>query len=131
MGFFNGDPDSVKLVIARHGTKTLSFCILLVPDVWGLTYYMVTLHNIIVARGQSGRIVLEIDPSEKDELYNALAKDGLTLKNWFLLQASRYLQERAQLSLFGAVAESYPPYDRAKTSASGKEKSSTTGREQT
>jgi len=57
-----------------------------------------------MARGESGRIVLEIDPLEKDELYTALMKDGLTLKHWFLRQASQYLQDRAQPSLFGTPA---------------------------
>jgi len=65
-----------------------------------------------VARGESGRIVLEIDPSQKDDLYFALTKDGLTLKDWFLQQASQYLRDRSQLSLFGssAVAEELTPY---------------------
>ena len=57
--------------------------------------------------GDSGRIVLEIDPDEKQTLYAALAKDGLTLKDWFLRQASVYLKEHGQLGLFesSAVAE--------------------------
>ncbi len=53
-----------------------------------------------MARGESGRIVLEIDPSQKDELYTALIKDGLTLKEWFLQQASHYLRDRSQIPLF-------------------------------
>jgi hypothetical protein len=57
-----------------------------------MLYYMV--------RGESGRIVLEIDPSQKDELYIALTKDGLTLKDWFLQQAAIYLRERNQMTLF-------------------------------
>jgi hypothetical protein len=65
------------------------------------------LHNM--ARGESGRIVLEIDPSEKGELYTALTKDGMTLKDWFLRQASQYLRERNQSTLFGALAESTTP----------------------
>ena len=55
-----------------------------------------------MARGKSGRIVLEIDPSEKVALYSAINEDGMTLKDWFLKQASRYLLERSQLPLFGA-----------------------------
>jgi len=62
-----------------------------------------------MARGDSGRIVLEIDPSEKDELYSALTKDGMTLKDWFLRQASQYLRDRNQPTLFGALAESATP----------------------
>lgn len=55
-----------------------------------------------MARGDSGRIVLEIDPSQKDELYSALTKDGLTLKDWFLQQADQYLRTQDQFPLFGA-----------------------------
>jgi hypothetical protein len=57
--------------------------------------------------GDSGRIVLEIDPGEKQSLYAALAKDGLTLKGWFLRHVGTYLKEGGQLSLFASriVAE--------------------------
>ena len=65
-----------------------------------------------MARGESGRIVLEIDPSQKDDLYSALTKDGLTLKDWFLRQATQYLRNRDQMSLFSApaVSEESTPY---------------------
>ncbi len=65
-----------------------------------------------MARGESGRIVLEIDPSQKDDLYSALTRDGLTLKDWFLRQAAQYLRDRAQMPLFGAsvVSEESKPY---------------------
>lgn len=65
-----------------------------------------------MARGGSGRIVLEIDPSRKNDLYSALTKDGLTLKGWFLRQATQYLGDRAQMPLFGAsvVSEESKPY---------------------
>lgn len=65
-----------------------------------------------MARGVSGRIVLEIDPSQKDDLYSALTRDGLTLKDWFLRQAAQYLRDRAQMPLFGAsvVSEEPTPY---------------------
>jgi hypothetical protein len=68
-----------------------------------------------MARGDSGRIVLEIDPADKQELYAALAREGLTLKNWFLRQAARYLSERHEPSLFGRVAEEPPKYGAAPT----------------
>lgn len=60
-----------------------------------------------MAIGESGRIVLEIDPGEKQSLYAALAKDGLTLKDWFLRNVGIYLKEGGQLSLFASrvVAE--------------------------
>lgn len=65
-----------------------------------------------MARGESGRIVLEIDPSQKDDLYSALTRDGMTLKNWFLRQAAQYLRDRAQMPLFGesVVSEESKPY---------------------
>jgi hypothetical protein len=68
------------------------------------------LHHM--ARGDSGRIVLEIDPSEKDELYSAVTKDGMTLKEWFRRKASEYLRERNQPQLFGpeALAETPATY---------------------
>jgi len=53
-----------------------------------------------MARGDSGRIVVEMDPSEKCTLYSALETDGLTLKNWFLARAREYLQNRSQMMLF-------------------------------
>ncbi len=65
-----------------------------------------------MARGESGRIVLEIDPSKKEELYNAVIKDGMTLKDWFLRKATEYLRERNQSQLFApqALAESPVTY---------------------
>jgi hypothetical protein len=41
--------------------------------------------------GTSGRIVIEIDPKKKRELYSELARDGQTLKNWFLENVDSYL----------------------------------------
>jgi hypothetical protein len=69
-----------------------------------------------MARGDSGRIVLEIDPSEKEELYAAVTKDGMTLKDWFRRKASEYLLERTQPQLFGpqALAETPVSYSSAR-----------------
>lgn len=52
-----------------------------------------------MAVGRSGRIVIEIDPEQKQELYAALEKDGISLKYWFLERVGEYLQDRGQLSL--------------------------------
>lgn len=49
--------------------------------------------------GNSGRIVIEIDPSIKRELYSGLSRDGITLKDWFLSNVSIYLNDAHQLSL--------------------------------
>lgn len=59
-----------------------------------------------MVRGKSGRIVLEIDPSVKSDLYEALGEEGLTLKDWFLKSARSYLAQRAQPSLFNSVPSS-------------------------
>lgn len=36
-----------------------------------------------MARGKSGRIVVEIAPDLKEQLYVVLAKRGMTMKGWF------------------------------------------------
>lgn len=52
-----------------------------------------------MARGQSGRIVIEVEPQFKRNLYSALASDGSTLKSWFIQVAREYINEREQLRL--------------------------------
>jgi len=54
---------------------------------------------VIMARGDSGRIVVEIDPNLKDELYTQLKRNGYTLKDWFLDAVDGYLQTADQLDL--------------------------------
>jgi hypothetical protein len=49
--------------------------------------------------GASGRIVIEIPPDLKRELYAALARDGVNLKWWFLRQAQDYLSHGQQWRL--------------------------------
>ncbi|MBU60853.1 MAG: hypothetical protein CL543_18595 [Alcanivorax sp.] len=61
-----------------------------------------------MAVGKSGRIVLEVEPEFKRELYDALHKDGRALKQWFLESAERFLKERRQLNLFGEDEERHP-----------------------
>lgn len=68
------------------------------------TWY-VMLHNIdnthtkIMAIGTSGRIVIEMDPERKQELYSVLEGKGLNLKKWFLAQVDDLLEDDTQLSL--------------------------------
>jgi len=63
-------------------------------------------------RGNSGRIVLEVDTSIKDDLYIALAKRKLTLKNWFLIQCKQFIKDSNQLYLFNDIAaEPQPSYN--------------------
>lgn len=52
-----------------------------------------------MAKGNSGRIVIEIDPSFKDELYTALKKEDLNMKEWFLTSAEEFLKNRSQMNL--------------------------------
>ncbi len=52
-----------------------------------------------MAKGSSGRIVIEIDPSFKGELYMELEKEGLKMKEWFIANAEDFMKDRSQLSL--------------------------------
>lgn len=52
-----------------------------------------------MAVGRSGRLVIEIDPELKKELYAALEEDGVSLKRWFLDRVEERLKDRGQLSL--------------------------------
>jgi hypothetical protein len=47
-----------------------------------------------MARGQSGRIVLEVNPELKNELYSAISKKGITLKDWFVDTAEQYINHQ-------------------------------------
>lgn len=53
-----------------------------------------------MARGKSGRIVLEIDPEIKRKLYLSLEKDQMTLKEWFLDSAENFITNKNQTDLF-------------------------------
>jgi len=48
---------------------------------------------ICLARGKSGRIVLEVDPNIKRKLYLALEQNQITLKDWFLETANIYISD--------------------------------------
>ena len=48
-----------------------------------------------MARGNSGRLVIEIDPLMKQELYAALGQKGLNMKEWFLMNAEVYLRKHS------------------------------------
>lgn len=50
--------------------------------------------------GNSGRIVIEIDPVFKQILYAQLDREGITLKEWFLRNASTYVEQSGCLPLF-------------------------------
>lgn len=58
-----------------------------------------------MAVGNSGRIVIEVDPLVKKQLYAALHEEGLTLKDWFQQHMHAYLMNREQRlpPLFGEL----------------------------
>lgn len=62
-----------------------------------------------MARGDSGRIVIEVDPNLKAHLYVALTRQQLTLKAWFVAAAEEFLHVSEQPSLFAAESQA-PPY---------------------
>lgn len=49
------------------------------------------------------RIVIEVDPTLKAQLYSALALESSTLKDWFVEAARQYIAERTQPK-FPAIA---------------------------
>jgi hypothetical protein len=63
-----------------------------------------------MARGDSGRIVIEIDPELKKQLYSVLAREGTTLKDWFVSKARLYVQLRQNPQLsFGYAQDNEEP----------------------
>ncbi len=50
--------------------------------------------------GSSGRVVIEIPPETKRELYSVLASNGETLKDWFLRSADEYVRTGRQMPMF-------------------------------
>jgi predicted HicB family RNase H-like nuclease len=44
-----------------------------------------------MAKSDSGRVVIEVDPSLKRRLHSALAMEGVSLKQWFIDVAEKYL----------------------------------------
>lgn len=51
-------------------------------------------------RGESGRVVVEIDPAKKYSLYERLDSEGITLKEWFLQRVNDYLWSEREFPLF-------------------------------
>ena len=45
-----------------------------------------------MARGKSGRIVLEVGVHLKNAIHDRLSEEGVTLKDWFIEKAVEYLQ---------------------------------------
>jgi hypothetical protein len=69
-------------------------------------YYLCNICNVLyitseMAIGDSGRIVLEIEPLLKRRLYSALQLERKSLKDWFIARAEEYVQAQQQPGLFG------------------------------
>ena len=64
-----------------------------------------------MATGPSGRIVVDVDPEFKKQLYSALAAEGSTLKDWFIRTGRMFSEETRQPSLL-RVAETHSTYPR-------------------
>jgi len=62
-----------------------------------------------MARGPSGRVVLEIGPELKRELHSRLAGEGKTLKEWFLVHVNVYLHDQEPLQLPLQLQRKSPP----------------------
>lgn len=54
---------------------------------------------MVMSIGNSGRIVIEIEPELKKELHSVLRLEGTNLKSWFLENVEQLLSEKAQQSL--------------------------------
>jgi hypothetical protein len=56
--------------------------------------------------GPSGRIVVDVDPEFKKQLYSALAAQGSTLKDWFIRTGRNYCEEIQQPPLLHVAKQS-------------------------
>lgn len=73
-----------------------------------------------MARGPSGRVVIEVEPELKRELHAALVAEGTTLKDWFIAHALEHLRARREPGFpgfsgagtvpFSKVADDETPY---------------------
>ncbi len=62
-----------------------------------------------MARGKSGRVVLEIDPELKRQLYATLENKQQTMKDWFIKEAESLITGSKQPTLF-TVSEKTTSY---------------------
>jgi hypothetical protein len=73
-----------------------------------VTYVMLCiLHSMI---GDSGRIVVEVEPDLKRRLYSALALEHQSLKDWFIDRATEYVRSQQQPDLFRKGEGDLPRY---------------------
>jgi DNA (cytosine-5)-methyltransferase 1 len=53
--------------------------------------------------GQSGRIIIDVEPELKRRFYSALSLGGITAKDWFIKAAAEYCEEKRQPSFLRGV----------------------------
>lgn len=58
-----------------------------------------------MAIGESGRIVLEVEPELKRRLYSKLALEHKSLKEWFILKAEEYIKTQQKSMFSGSFNE--------------------------
>ena len=46
-----------------------------------------------MAIGKSNRIIIDLDPKLKKELYSILTKHGSSLKEWFVKKATQFIEK--------------------------------------
>lgn len=64
-----------------------------------------------MSRGNSGRIVIEVDPALKRNLYLSIELKQKTLKDWFVDTASNYIDKTKNIDIL-VVAEKKAKYDK-------------------
>ncbi len=64
-----------------------------------MSHNRVNIRSILMPVGSSGRIVIEISPELKQELYQQLNQENLNLKQWFLRNVELFLNNKNQLDL--------------------------------
>lgn len=82
--------NSPQLCGFRH--KNSINCFAFTSDICNIRHITITGYLNSMSIGKSGRVVLQIDPNLKKQLYGELAIRGLTLKEWFLMSASELLK---------------------------------------
>ena len=65
-----------------------------------LTSHVTYVTNVTknMSRSSSGKVVAILDVSLKADLHSALAKEGLSFKQWVTMQAKNFINERMQYS---------------------------------
>jgi len=67
-----------------------------------------------MARGKSGRVVLEIDPEFKKELYLQLERKQKTMKEWFVGEAEALVYGDRQQDMFATASDKDTPSSKRK-----------------